>query len=342
MSDPPEPAEPRISVICPVHTGAAYLDACLTASARSSAPILQVIVVDDASTDRSAEIAAGYGAEVVKTAGGPLGPGAARNTARRTARGEYLVFVDADVVVRPDAIERLVEAIREDAGVAASFGSYDEAEASTSIASKYGNLRHHFVHQTSSTEASTFWAGCGAVRAADFDAVGGFNARFEKPSIEDIDMGLRLHAQGRRIRLVHEAQATHLKIWTVWNLWKTDILCRAVPWSRLMVTSDSVPADLNTRSSARVSALLSLAWIGCAGLAWIDWRLGVGLAVAVALVWVGLNADFLRLLRRVGGVRLCLGGALLHWAYYVYASLTFAYVALAHRLRRRFRPASSG
>ena len=59
------------------------------------------------------------------------------------------------------------------------------------MVSQYRNLLHHFVHQHGHAEASTFWAGCGAIRRAAFDAVGGFDAaRFPRPSIEDIELGL--------------------------------------------------------------------------------------------------------------------------------------------------------
>ena len=54
--------------------------------------------------------------------------------------------------------------LREEPGIAAVFGSYDDEPGAPNLVSQYRNLLHHFVHQTGRTEASTFWTGCGAVR----------------------------------------------------------------------------------------------------------------------------------------------------------------------------------
>jgi GT2 family glycosyltransferase len=150
------------------------------------------IVVDDASSDDPAAVATPMGARILRLADN-VGPAAARNRGARHARGDILLFVDADVVVAPGALERVVQVLRSRRDVAAVFGSYDADPAADGIVSRYKNLLHHFVHQEGNVEASTFWAGCGAIRRAAFEAVGGFDEkRFRHPSIEDIDLGYRL------------------------------------------------------------------------------------------------------------------------------------------------------
>ena len=70
------------------------------------------------------------------------------------------------------------------------------------VVSQYRNLLHHFVHQHGNSEASTFWAGCGAIRRSVFEEMGGFDEqRFPTPSIEDIELGYRLRQAGHRILL---------------------------------------------------------------------------------------------------------------------------------------------
>ena len=94
----------------------------------------------------------------------------------------------------------------------AVFGSYDDAPAEPGVVSQFRNLLHHHVHQQGAGEATTFWAGLGAVRADAFRAAGGFDAeRYPLPSVEDIDLGTRLSRNGGRILLDPLIQGTHLK-----------------------------------------------------------------------------------------------------------------------------------
>jgi CDP-glycerol glycerophosphotransferase len=107
---------PRVSVVVPVFDVAPYVGACLESLARQSFADLEVIVVDDGSTDGSGEIAAGFVARdgrfrLVRQANAGLG--AARNTGAAHAAGEFLAFVDSDDVVPRHAYELLVGALDE-------------------------------------------------------------------------------------------------------------------------------------------------------------------------------------------------------------------------------------
>ena len=215
--------------------------------------VLEVIVVDDGSSDCTAEYAASQGA-VVLPSGGRLGPGAARNVGAQFATGDALLFVDADVVVHSETPDQLHRALSEP-GTVAAFGSYDDRPPESNFMSQYMNLRHHLGHQQGAGDAATFWAGCGAVDRATFLAVGGFDAeRFVQPSIEDIELGYRLRARGGRILLRAEAQCTHLKHWTAREAVRTDILRRPLPWSRLLLASPNDEFSLNTSPTERFAS----------------------------------------------------------------------------------------
>lgn len=104
-------AAPLISVVVPVHDVEAYLPACLDSVLAQSHTELQVVVVDDGSTDSSGAIADTYAArdsriEVVHTDN--RGLGAARNEGLRHARGPFLAFADSDDVVPPEAYATLL------------------------------------------------------------------------------------------------------------------------------------------------------------------------------------------------------------------------------------------
>lgn len=89
-------SEPTVSAAIPVRDGEAYLAEAIESVLAQSRPCDQVIVVDNGSSDRSAEIAAGFGAPVEVVSEPRPGIGAARNAALRAARGDYLAFLDAD------------------------------------------------------------------------------------------------------------------------------------------------------------------------------------------------------------------------------------------------------
>lgn len=249
--------KPFISVIVPVYNGGKFLPACLDAIAASDYSPLEIIVVDDGSTDDSAKISRAKGAVVLSTVRRQSGPAAARNLAADKTRGDILLFVDADVVVKPDTIAKVAAVFQNRPEISALFGSYDDAPGESNFLSQYRNLLHHFIHQTSNPEASTFWAGLGAVRREVFTAVGGFDCeRFAIPSIEDIELGARLRSAGHKILLDREIQGKHLKKWEAVSMVRTDVFCRAVPWSKLILTSQGLINDMNLKTADRLSAML--------------------------------------------------------------------------------------
>jgi glycosyltransferase involved in cell wall biosynthesis len=89
-------AEPLVTAAIPVRDGEAYLAEAIESVLAQSRPCDQVVVVDNGSTDRSAEIAAGFGPPVEVVSEPQPGIGAARNAALRAASGAYLAFLDAD------------------------------------------------------------------------------------------------------------------------------------------------------------------------------------------------------------------------------------------------------
>ena len=321
-----------ISVIMPVYNGQEFI-------AQSLPPLIEmvrrgeleeVIVVDDSSTDDTAAAAEAMGARVLPS-GGRLGPGGARNRAARQAHGSILWFVDADVVVHENAARELKRAFSE-SGATAVFGSYDDQPPAKNFLSQYKNLVHHFYHHRGRRDASTFWAGCGGVRKGAFLEAGGFDVdTYKRPSIEDIELGYRLRAAGGRIVLWPELQGTHLKVWRFFNLIHTEIFCRAIPWSRLMLSRSGIVNELNVGKAERLrAALAGLFFIGTALVLRPDVP---GWIALVMLVMISIaNASLLGLFFRRKGLAFALGALLFHQVYYVYSSAAFVWCWLEHRL----------
>ncbi len=315
--------QPLISVIVPVYNGAKFLPRCLGALFASDYTSFEVIVVNDCSTDDSVEISRSYGATVLSTPT-QMGPGGARNLAAETANGEVLLFVDSDVVVQSDTLSKIAERFQQDGGISALFGSYDDTPAEPNFLSQYKNLCHHYVHQISNSEASTFWAGLGAVRKNVFKSVGGFDCeRFKVPSIEDIDLGVRLREAGHRILLDRDIQAKHLKRWDAGSLLRTDIFCRALPWSKLILTRGKMINDMNLRNADRLSAILVGASVAVLPLSfWGPFIAAIILLTLLFLVLL-LNLKIFRFFTRKKGIVFAVMAFPWQCLYFFYSGVTF-------------------
>jgi glycosyltransferase involved in cell wall biosynthesis len=322
----------NVCAIVPARDAAATLPQCLAALGASKTPAADIILFDDASRDDTAAIARGSGARVLSNPDQAVGPGLARNNAARQAKSDWLLFVDSDVAIHPDAIGHLLEAVNGE-GVVAAFGSYDASPPAPGIASRYANLRHHYIHQQSPAFASTFWAGLGMVRRDAFVAAGGFSKAYGRPSIEDIELGGRLIARGGRIRVGPHALGTHLKQWSVLQLWRTDIFQRALPWARLIAEGRSSDSGLNGSTRERAGAVLAnlAVLMAVAGLLW-PWLFVACLGCLLAYLW--LNRGFFAFLADRMRLAQLAGAVLLHFAYHLYASQVFGWTLLLHRVTK--------
>ncbi len=275
-----------LTVVIPATDHPATLERCLDALRACSDPPEQIVVVTEP----------------------PLaGPAAARNSGVEAAEHELIVFVDADVAVHPDALSRLRDLFDARPELVAAFGSYDDAPDDLGTVSRFRNLLHHHVHSSNAGPAETFWAGLGAIRRAALIEHGGFDEqRFAKPSVEDIELGMRLRAAQAPIVLDPSVRGAHLKRWTLVSMTRTDFAQRGVPWLRLQLESDSTSTALNLSLRNRAAALASVALAG----ALLGRRPRLTLAALGAVL--ALNAPFYRLLARRGGPPLLLAGVALH------------------------------
>ena len=317
-----ETLEPVVSVVMPAYNAERTLDSALAplVGLLLDREIVELIVVDDGSTDSTAWFAKEAGARVLPS-GGRLGPAGARNAGAAVAKGNVIWFVDADVVVHPEGARVLKDAFGR-TKAAAVFGAYDEFPAAINFLSQYKNLAHRHHHVRSGRERETFFAGCGAVRAAAFRAVGGFDAkRYPKPSIEDIELGVRLRQRGFTIRLEPDLQARHLKAWDFADMVRTDILQRTVPYVRLL-GDHRVPDALRLSYVEWVRVAVAWALLVTAlafGMGFVSWWIPLALLVAA----VALNLNLTTLFHRANGAWFALRAIVFHQFHYAYTSAAY-------------------
>src|SRR5687767_5658816 len=93
-----------VSVIVPAYNAAAFVAEAIDSALAQSHPELEVIVVDDSSTDDTPAVLQSYGNRITVHRQDNRGVSAARNTGAQLATGEWIAFLDADDVWRPDKI----------------------------------------------------------------------------------------------------------------------------------------------------------------------------------------------------------------------------------------------
>jgi len=329
-----KPQAAGIAVIIPARNAAATLPRCLSAMLAQVSDDDEVIVVDDYSTDDTAEVAARFNVKVSRQPR-HLGISAARNRGAELTHAPLLFFYDSDVVLAPGALAR-ARAVMMRPEVGALIGSYDDDPDAPTTISRFKNLAHHHFHQRSRTEATSFWGGCGLVRRDLFVAAGGFDN--DQREIEDVELGYRMIARGVRIVLDPEFQVKHLKKWTLRSLVATDVFLRAIPWTLLWLEHRRIPRDLNFAADQRIAAIVAVALVIATPVAIFRYQaVPIVALLLIAAFW--LNRDLYSLFFRRGGLWFAAKGFLLQQFYYLY-SLFSLVVGVAIYLSRRVEAAA--
>jgi len=196
-----------ISVVIPCFDGEASLDACLTAATAALPEGGEILVVDDASRDRTPAIALAHGARLLVHPEN-RGTSAARNTGWRAAKHPVVAFVDADVVLAPDALRRMLEALQAEPDALGVNGIYELATYDGFV-SDFANLSIHYQHHAHGDRVASAFTGLCALRREALEQMDGWDERFFSRYADDVNTRFLLPPGS--IRLVHDAQGRHLK-----------------------------------------------------------------------------------------------------------------------------------
>jgi len=329
---------PSVSIIIPVYNGGESFRQCLNSLSRWATEA-EVIVVADGESDNSWKLAKEYGASVIRLPESK-GPANARNLGAKAAAADILFFIDADVTIHSTTVAKVNEAFQSDPALAALIGSYDDAPGATNFLSQYKNLFHHYTHQQGKAEASTFWGACGAIRRDVFLQMGGFDASYRRPCIEDIELGYRLRQAGHSIRLCKDIQVKHLKHWTGVSLLRAEVFYRALPWMALLLRLKQthpeqyrqVTSDLNLKRSSRLSIVLIYS-VGIGLFFSIFWPIAIWAVLGSAIALFVINFPVYQFFYRKRGFLFAVRVLPWHWFYYFYSGLAFVIGTLRHRLK---------
>jgi glycosyltransferase involved in cell wall biosynthesis len=197
---------PDASVIIPVRNGERTLRRCLDAIfATHDAGEFEVIIVDDGSTDSTSAIASQFPCRLIR-GGVTRGPAAARNQGAAAARSARLVFVDADVFVKPDTLSLLLSALDSSA---AAFATYETEPVSRNFATLFYHALSCQSLKDTSPKTPVFYSYCAAIGKDLFETMGGFDTHFRRATFEDMELGWRLACRGLLSEHLKNARVDH-------------------------------------------------------------------------------------------------------------------------------------
>jgi len=190
--------QPVVTVIVPAHNEERWIEACLESILKvDNYPNKEVIVVDDASTDRTSEILERFPVTVIRNER-PVGPSSARNIGVERAKGEIVVFIDAHCIVDDSEwIQKFVQFFRDPKiGAVGGYFKRDHNKNRLSLTFRQGKSRLRLIKSANA-----------AYRKAVFEQVGGFDPTMEWGG--DAALTFKVHRSGwkvvhsRNIMIVH-------------------------------------------------------------------------------------------------------------------------------------------
>lgn len=183
---------PGIAFVIPAFQAADYIADAIISARGQTEPASEVVVVDDGSTDHTAEIAEREGARVIRQAN--AGPGAARNAGIRATRAEWIALLDADDVCLPHRLERQRPYLG-DPAVGVVTGESDQPDRLPLTSIDFDVLWRRNRIQTSTA----------VIRKAAWEAIGGFDESRELIGVEDYNFWLRMAHAGWHFTKVAES-----------------------------------------------------------------------------------------------------------------------------------------
>ena len=278
---------PGISVVIPAHRAADTIDRCLVALAGQTAPgdSYEVIVVDDGSQDDTGARVQAYEG-VALLAQNQAGPAAARNLGVRHARGDIVLFTDADCEPLANWIERMVAPFGEESvvGVKGAYLNHQPGIIARFVQLEYEDKYDRMARADYIDFVDTYAAG---YRRKVFLSAGGFDTSFPTASVEDQELSFRLAERGHKMVFIPEARVVHWghpsNLQTYWRkkhrigYWKVKLA---------MVHPAKLFRDSHTPQSLRVQILLAALCGLCllGGMLWSPLWWGFALAAVLFVV----------------------------------------------------------
>ena len=254
----------KISVVIPAYNAESTIDQAVAQSLAQATGSLEVevIVVDDGSSDDTAEVAESAGARVIRQDN--AGPASARNGGWQAAKGRFICFTDADCIPPADWVLHLLEGFT-DSHIGAVAGSYDVANSNSWLA-RWVHCEIMRRHDRMPSSVRAFGSYNVAIPRYVLKFTGGFDSAYRSASGEDNDLSYRILKAGWQIAFRPQAKVAHLHPEKLWRYLKDQY--RHGFWRAKLYKEhpDMVGGDDYTLLRDRVEPALILGIAGCAAL----------------------------------------------------------------------------
>ena len=239
----------KISIAIPTYNAQDSLAECLNAIRASTFKDLEVIVVDDCSTDNSREIASAYHVKLITNDDEKNRSAArARNMGIQEATGDIILFLDSDVIIPKDLLQNVHDILRDRPDISAVQGVYQAKPYYQDIFSRYKHYIFSFRgHKDDRSFVSYIHTACAAGRKEVFKKYK-FNENLNRR--EDIDYGLRMSKDGHLIYVDSDIAVNHKKKFTLKSFTRYQIrTARGMISQRLILKDNSVIEELRSKEN---------------------------------------------------------------------------------------------
>jgi len=281
----------KASVIIPAYNEEKTIGKTLESLKKQSFRDFEIIVVDDGSKDGTAEIAKKNGAKVIKQKN--AGPAAARNNGARNAKGEIVVFIDADCVADERWLEHMLKPFS-DKEVAGVQGAYKSNQKS--LVARFTQLDIEDRYKRLERKADQLdWIGSysAAYRKNIFNELGGFDEDFPTASGEDPEFSFKVSRKGYKLVFKNNAIVYHFHETSLLKYLRTKFYrayWRVLLYSkhtRKIVTDSYTPQELKLQ----IAAMYSTIFFSVVTLFSVTSLAAVALTVS-ALIFLGSTLQF--------------------------------------------------
>jgi glycosyltransferase involved in cell wall biosynthesis len=303
--DAREETQMNFSVIVPAYNASRTIHSCLEEIFNSDFKGFEVIVIDDASNDSTVDIAKKFPCRIVETKK-RLGTHNIRNMAKNESHYDTLVYIDSDILIKPDTLSKIEHSFREEPDLAAVVGVLSKEHPNNDYFSQYKNLYMHYILNKCPRFVDFIYGAIYAIKKRYFQecwSLGRFG--------EDTDLGMRLCRKNLRILLNKDIEVVHLKEYSFISFLRNDFI---IPyyWAKIFIRQRGWVTLLKKKrfSHAHASQIVSIV---LAGLTLPLLFVSPLISTVLVILFLFVNSGFFTFLYRQRGAFFVFQAVFLTW-----------------------------